>query len=746
MHELPEGELSEKRQYLQQGRRLIVDTGLRLAGLIGMTDLITSRKHSLHRRLLIIMLCLTSVPILISGLMVTWTGQRTVKQTVTYGNIQVAARAARHIESYVESAKSMLRGCAGVIAASPMDPWRQQLLLRNLSIHFTAFNDLTLYDVSGKALAISNLDESTVSPQNAEMIEAALKGREAMSSVYMNSYQVPCVTIAVPITRLGNNAGLLLAEVTLCDMWDLIDSIKLGHTGRALVTDKYGCLIAHRDTRRVLKRIHMHGFEAASVAGKGKGAYEALDESGVATLSAYAYIPSLGWTVAVQQNMAEAYAAAYRIRRLAIWTLVLSILLTYMTGMGQARSITKPLLALVSSIKVLGTGRFEERVQVQGEDEIAELAGTFNEMSGKLEDFYTEIISIKRYNENILAGMTSGVMVVNPGGSIITFNNAASVITGITIRRAQGTHIERFKVLSVFNDIIANAQQGRPCLGQEIELPGTNKIVTVHSSLMNPQSEQAGAVILVFNDITEIKEMERLALRREKLASIGEMTAGLSHEIRNSLNLINGYAAISMKMNGEISPYLSIVQDEAIHLSELTTSFLEFARDSSRRMVMADMQSVLSETIRLSEPRIKEKGIQLSKDYNELPEVNVDAVRLQRALLNVILNAIEATANGGEIRISAGTDNGWLYIAVADSGEGIPIDLRDKIFNPFFTTKKDGTGLGLSLAHKIISEHHGSIDLESEIDKGSKFTIRLPLKTEMTKEYMLIGNDKNSNS
>ncbi len=730
MHKLSGEDISLKGQYLQHARRLVVNTGLKLAGLMGMTDFITSRKQSLHRRLLIIMLCLTSVPILISGLLVTWTGQRTVKKAVTYGNIQVAARAARHIESYVESAKSMLRGCAGVIAASPMDPWRQELLLRNLSLHFAAFNDLTLYDASGKALAASNLNESATSLQDAEIIEVALKGKEAISSVYMNSYQVPCVTIAVPITRLGNNAGLLLAEVTLCDMWNLIDSIKLGHTGRALVTDKDGCLIAHRDTRRVLKQIHMQGFEAASVAGKGRGAYEALDESGTATLNAYAYMPSLGWTVAVQQNMAEAYAAAYRIRRLAIWTLVLSILLTYMAGMSQARSITKPLLALVSSIKVLGMGRFEERVQVQGEDEIAELAGTFNEMSGKLEDFYTEIISVKRYNENILASMTSGVVVVNPGGGIITFNNAASMITGIAICRAQGAHIEGFKVLSVFNDIIANAQQRRPCLGREIELPGTNKIVSAHSSLMNPQSEQTGAVILVFNDITEIKEMERLALRREKLAAIGEMTAGLSHEIRNSLNLINGYAAMSMKMNGDISPQLSVVRNEAIHLNELTTSLLEFARDSSRRMALTDMQSMLFETIRLSEPRIKEKGIRLSKDYSELPEANVDAVRLQRALLNVILNAVEATANSGEISISAGTGNGWLYIAIADSGEGIPIDLRDKIFNPFFTTKKDGTGLGLSLAHKIISEHHGSIELESRSGKGSKFTIRLPLKAE----------------
>ncbi|MDD3928016.1 MAG: HAMP domain-containing sensor histidine kinase, partial [bacterium] len=105
-----------------------------------------------------------------------------------------------------------------------------------------------------------------------------------------------------------------------------------------------------------------------------------------------------------------------------------------------------------------------------------------------------------------------------------------------------------------------------------------------------------------------------------------------------------------------------------------------------------------------------------------------------------------ATSSGGEIRISAGTDGGWIYIAIADSGEGIPADLRDKIFNPFFTTKDNGTGLGLSLAHKIVGEHQGSIGIDSRIGEGSKFTIRLPLKADVPEECALTNNDKDGNS
>jgi signal transduction histidine kinase len=259
--------------------------------------------------------------------------------------------------------------------------------------------------------------------------------------------------------------------------------------------------------------------------------------------------------------------------------------------------------------------------------------------------------------------------------------------------------------------------------------------------VMEPYSTEEIALLIQISEAAVIVlENSQLALRlreRDRLAAIGEMAAGLAHEIRNPLGAIKGAAEYLEPSRGgarDDAELLQVIVEEANRLNSVVSQFLDYARPFRAQLAAADLNEVVRKTAKLCEARAKDGGpsapIVLDLDA-ELPHTEVDAEQLKQVILNLVLNGMEATgerATPVEVATRWIRDRDRVEITVRDRGPGIPKETLDHLFIPFFTTKPKGTGLGLAVCQRIVTNHGGDIRVESQLGAGTQFTVRLPLK------------------
>ncbi len=235
----------------------------------------------------------------------------------------------------------------------------------------------------------------------------------------------------------------------------------------------------------------------------------------------------------------------------------------------------------------------------------------------------------------------------------------------------------------------------------------------------------------------EKRELARRAQMAEKLAAVGTMTAGLSHEIRNPLNAAALQLTVLerrvLRLPGEEQPSLleplHLVRDEIRRLDHILEDFLQFARPREFQPRPVEVSTVLTKVLDLLEGEAERQRITLERDLERVPAVAGDEERLRQVVMNLALNAIDSAGRGGRVRMACrleAPDAREVAIYVDDSGPGVPLELRDRIFEPFFTTKARGSGLGLSIVHSIVSQHRGTITIEDAPDGGARFVLRLP--------------------
>ena len=235
------------------------------------------------------------------------------------------------------------------------------------------------------------------------------------------------------------------------------------------------------------------------------------------------------------------------------------------------------------------------------------------------------------------------------------------------------------------------------------------------------------------------RAMEHLKLkeklqRAEHMSSIGEMVAGISHEIRNPLGIIQSSAELlKKKMPVEDASNTNgipdIIVEEAVRLNTIITDFLDFARPQQPNLSTCRVEEIIDKNLAFLASQIEENGYHLEKAYDtELPEIMADADMLYQAFLNIIINAMQAMPAGGPIQVHASLENDQIVISFADEGGGIPDDVIGKIWDPFFTTKEKGTGLGLGIVKNIIEVHEGEVEIQNRSMQGSRIVVRLPVQ------------------
>ncbi len=230
----------------------------------------------------------------------------------------------------------------------------------------------------------------------------------------------------------------------------------------------------------------------------------------------------------------------------------------------------------------------------------------------------------------------------------------------------------------------------------------------------------------------DLRKTEAQLVRSEKLAALGQLAAGIAHEIRNpltSINILIHSLRERLPSGNSCQEDLQVIEAEIHRMNEIVDQFLRFARPASPLFETTDPLSIFEEILYLLRPQIEKQQIIVEKEFQPLPMILMDREQMKQAMLNLLLNAIQAMPEGGQLNLSGknSKDGQWVQLSVQDSGMGILPEDMDKLFDPFFSTKEGGVGLGLSITHRIIDQHHGKIEVESFPEKGTVFTVWLPI-------------------
>jgi len=230
----------------------------------------------------------------------------------------------------------------------------------------------------------------------------------------------------------------------------------------------------------------------------------------------------------------------------------------------------------------------------------------------------------------------------------------------------------------------------------------------------------------------DLRKTEAQLIRSDKLAALGQLAAGIAHEIRNpltSINILIHSLTESFPSGNSSMEDLKVIEEEINRINEIVDQFLRFAKPAPPLLGKAEVLSIFEETLQLLRPQIEKQGILVQKEFQPLPPILMDREQMKQAILNLLLNAVQAMPKGGHLALKGHIpdEDRWVQLSIQDSGVGIPGEDIDKLFDPFFSTKEGGMGLGLSIAHRIIDQHDGKIEVESAPAKGTLFTVWLPI-------------------
>ncbi|EMY4684303.1 two-component system sensor histidine kinase AtoS [Escherichia coli] len=365
---------------------------------------------------------------------------------------------------------------------------------------------------------------------------------------------------------------------------------------------------------------------------------------------------------------------------------------------------------------------------------LPQLPGEMGQISQSVNNLAQALRETRTLNDLIIENAADGVIAIDRQGDVTTMNPAAEVITGYQRHELVGQPYSMlFDNTQFYSPVLDTLEHGTEHVALEISFPGRDRTIELSvttSRIHNTHGEMIGALV-IFSDLTARKETQRRMAQAERLATLGELMAGVAHEVRNPLTAIRGYVQILRQQTSDPihQEYLSVVLKEIDSINKVIQQLLEFSRPRHSQWQQVSLNALVEETLVL----VQTAGVQARVDFiseldNELSPINADRELLKQVLLNILINAVQAISARGKIRIQT-----WQYsdsqqaISIEDNGCGIDLSLQKKIFDPFFTTKASGTGLGLALSQRIINAHQGDIRVASLPGYGATFTLILPI-------------------
>jgi signal transduction histidine kinase len=571
------------------------------------------RIRHIATRFVLILAGAAIVPLIAFGIVSILSLRSGTRESVIAGNQNVATRAAEEIQRYVSSHAEILKSLTAEIQDIGLDDRQESYLLKSAVLQFREFSEFTLFGENGQPLVSSRIGPPHVAlPNN----QAATISGVAMSPIRIDADLLPTTVFAAQLRRLNQPAGWLVGESSLEEMWKMVDDIRIGDRGFALVVAPDGALIAHGDPNKkalVAKSRNMKDHPLVAATGAERPpSIEYVDEDGIRQVAVSAPIAQLGWTVVVEQPTSEAYATATALQRQLFAAILIALLVMAGIGLFYGRRFIAPIFILQRGTQAVAAGDLKSRVDIGTVDEFGQLGDAFNSMADRLVELQEDV---KRQERQAMFGRVAAGIVHDLSHPIQNIGNSTRLLL-------------------------------RPDIDAESR-------VTFHQTI----------------------ERELITLKR------------FMEDLRNVVKP-KPIERFAMDVNGTVAEIVDPMRAEG-----------------ERNAVTVEAQ------------------------YADGPLVmEGDRFALGRVFRNLITNAIQATEPGGRVTIVTARHGDRIEVSVTDTGSGIPADRLSRIFDDFVTTKRRGLGLGLAISKRIVEQLDGTITVESEVGRGTAFTLRFPAR------------------
>ena len=376
-----------------------------------------------------------------------------------------------------------------------------------------------------------------------------------------------------------------------------------------------------------------------------------------------------------------------------------------------------------------------ERESRRGDDAVAQVSGKIERLGQRIRNV-EEVFSALRENlDQILSNLQDGVMLFTRDSRAVLVSSACERFLNIGRERIFGAEVrEIFDRSTRLGRIVRDAFEGGMSIVQEEVTTETGRRVEVSLDFIHDtqsRDRQSLGALLTIHDLESVREIETELEVSRRMASIGRLTAGVGHEVKNPINAIVVHLELlrnKVHAGGDALRHLDIIQSEIRRLDRVVQTLVDFSRPVELQLKDQDLRGVVSSVLMLASAEFETRGVTVeSQAPPKSVYCRVDADLLEQALLNIVINGAQAMASGGLLEVRVTEDSRWAYIRIRDHGEGIPDDIRARIFDLYFTTKKEGSGIGLAMTYRIVQMHHGQIDVESKAGSGTTFVLRLPL-------------------
>ena len=642
-------------------------------------------------------------------------------------------------------------------------------LLKTYEKRNNHFNQIRLVSLAGKTILAEPETEKDTSPLfKASKWDSLGHDRELKLIVTRkkSAFHKPVVLLGKLVYDFESSTtpvGFLIFDIKLSALTKFVSSIRIGRHGYACLWDSTGELIYHPDDSmvgkgvasagvdrrfsRIIRRIKNHET--------GTGDYTLGKKHKTMVFSS---CRAIDWNVSISIEKKELMAdiLVLRNRMILFFSLLAGLLLVVSFFFGK--SISTPVLQLMNGAKALGKGQWNHYIRVDSGDELQDLAHEFNTMAEELKKSVDTIMELKNFNEDILRSVHSGIVTIDRNYRITSCNAAAEKILGMDMKgraEANSSDLRRSpegEIVDLLKETLDNRRSG---VTKEIQFQGALTegelcYIEVNTSpLKNLQNHTIGA-IAVIKDITGRKFVEEQMVRVDRLASLGELSAGLAHEIRNPLAGIKTGTQIMARKMPEASNQTLIqgILSEIERMNKLISDLLNFSRPRKSVLEKVDLRATMERSLGLVGKSMATSKISLYRYFKkDLSVVLVDREQMEQVFLNLLINGIKSMPEGGDFLISlkprrlnpffmetlSPADSygkkvipGLVEVIFQDTGCGMDREVLSKIFNPFFTTDPKGSGLGLSIVQKLVEKNRGYIHINSVPGQGTRVTLLFP--------------------
>ncbi len=592
------------------------------------------------------------------------------------------------------------------------------------------------------------------------------KGETYISDIYLSEDEDSyLMDIAVPILSVGAEAekkvlGVIRVIYKVDQIFKVIADVKIDNTGHANLVSSDGVIVicpifppkSHSIGQELMERIakrepswdiaedDAHGGENSII---GFAPVRFPQEMGIKNFG------GKDWHIFIRQHPSETYAPIHSLfLKVLISGLILIGILSVM-GFYGAKKIVKPILLLHKGAELIGQGNLDHRLNIRTGDEIGDLSEAFNRMAIKLKEYSESLESrvMERTRElreseeqykNLFDHAEDSMLMLDLTGKIVAVNKRQEEVIGYpkdTLLGQEFSLILPKEGREIFADFLERALKGEKPPTIEVEIPNhEGGLLTMEMDLTGIKKDESIAFVQVhLRDITKRKELEQQVIQAEKLAATGQLIGGIAHELNNPLggilNCISNMKKKSLPQTRQ-EEYLNLIEDGVNRVQKIVTQLLDFSQQHEPELTPIDVNSIIKHILSLLSYTFNRTGIKLDENLApNLPLLMLDRHKMEQALINLFLNAIQAINGKGRIAITTWQKGAWCFIEISDTGCGIPPHILSKIFDPFFTTKGvgKGTGLGLSVTKGIIVKHSGEIEVKSKVGEGTTFTIKLPV-------------------